>query len=112
MSDRIFISNLKVFGHHGVTAEEKRAGQYFIIDVECDLDLSGAVESDDLGDTLDYAQLIETVTRVVEDEEFNLIEALAGRLVEVVLRDTRVEETTVRIAKSAVGAGVELRRHR
>lgn len=112
MSDRVVVSGLKVFGHHGVDAEERRAGQYFLIDVECELDLSKAAVSDDIVDTLDYAELIAIVTRTVTETQFNLIESVAGRLVETVLKDARVEGVSVRVSKPSLGAGVELRRRR
>lgn len=112
MSDRIFIKDLRVFGHHGVTAEEKRAGQHFVIDVECSLDLSKAAATDDLADTVDYGRLVGAVTRIVTEESFDLLEALAGRVVDEAFKDPRIEKVVVRISKPAVNAGVELSRRR
>ena len=48
MTDRIALTGLRVRGHHGVLATERRAGQDFVVDVSLDLDLAPAASSDDV----------------------------------------------------------------
>ena len=47
--DRITLTGVRGFGYHGVYAEEKRAGQEFVVDVTMSLDLRAAAASDFLG---------------------------------------------------------------
>ena len=47
--DKIKLQEMAFYGHHGVDSEENTLGQRFFIDVEMDLDLSGAGESDKIG---------------------------------------------------------------
>ena len=74
MSDRIMLSGLRVRGHHGVLATERRAGQDFVVDVSLDLDLGPAASSDDVADTVDYGELAQALAAVVSDEPVNLLE--------------------------------------
>lgn len=80
MADRIELTGLRVRGRHGVLPEERRLGQDFIVDLVCWLDLTAASESDDLNDTVNYAELAQIAHDVVTGEPLDLIEAVAGRI--------------------------------
>lgn len=62
--DKIIINSLRLFAYHGVNPEEQEDGQFFILDIEADIPLSKAGESDDLNDTVSYAQMIKCARRV------------------------------------------------
>ena len=55
--DRITLTGLRARGRHGVFDFEKRDGQEFVVDVELRADLSVAGASDDLADTVNYAEV-------------------------------------------------------
>lgn len=78
--DKILARGLTFMGCHGVLAEEKTSPQPFEIDLEMYLDLRPAGEQDDLRLTVDYAQVFEQVRHIVEEESYNLIEALAENI--------------------------------
>jgi dihydroneopterin aldolase len=99
MTDRITLTGLRVRGHHGVLATERRAGQDFLIDVILELDLGPAATSDDVTDTVHYGELAEALAAVVSGEAVNLLETLAGRLTEVCVADPRVAAATVTVHK-------------
>ena len=50
--DKIIIDSLRIFAYHGVNPEEQEDGQFFILDIEADIPLSKAGESDDIDDTV------------------------------------------------------------
>lgn len=106
--DRIEISGLRVFGHHGVLPEERQGGQMFAIDLVLECDLSGAAASDALADTVDYDTLARRLADEVAGTRFTLIEALASHLADVVLREPRVAAVQVRVAKPEVAIPLEL----
>ncbi|GIX45795.1 MAG: dihydroneopterin aldolase [Candidatus Tectimicrobiota bacterium] len=56
---------------------EQALGQRFEVDVELGLDLRPAAQHDDLARTINYAEVYDTVKRLVEGERFALLEALA-----------------------------------
>ena len=78
--DAIHLRNMQFYAFHGVNPEEKILGQRFEVDVALLVDTRGAGLSDDLRQTINYAQVYKTVKRVVEEERFDLIEALAETL--------------------------------
>ena len=59
--DRISLTGITAFGHHGVFDFERQQGQRFVVDVNCTLDLAPAASADDLGQTIDYGALAQAV---------------------------------------------------
>ena len=98
--DKIILSNIQVMGKHGVNPVEKLVKQPFSIDVALYTDLSAAAASDDLADTLDYAQLYCKIRSFVEDNSFQLLETLTSRLASMILEDKRITKVRIRVEKS------------
>ncbi len=73
----IKISNLKTSCIIGVKPEERLAPQELLIDIVLAADLSKAVSSDDIKDTVDYDNLAAAVVDFVAKSNFQLIEKLA-----------------------------------
>jgi dihydroneopterin aldolase len=80
MSDQINITGIKAFGYHGVLPHEAIEGQEFIVDLLIHLDLQAASRSDQLTDTVNYADLVQIVHENIVGERVQLIERLAGRI--------------------------------
>lgn len=87
MADRIELTGLECFGHHGVFDFEKEQGQPFIIDATCWLDFTAAGASDDLADTVDYGALAELIAGIVEGPARDLIETVATEAAEAVMAE-------------------------
>lgn len=85
MSDAIRVAGISARGFHGVFPEEKRDGQQFVVDVALEADLTAAGESDDLADTVNYAEVAAMVVERIEGPSFDLIERLAAVIAEDVL---------------------------
>ena len=71
---KIELRGLELFGHHGVTEEERERGQLFLYDVELEVGERGA--NDRIEDAVDYREVAATVRRIA-DGRFALLEALA-----------------------------------
>lgn len=97
--DRISVVGLDVYAHHGVLEAEQEEGQLFSIDVTLELDLSSAGRSDDLTDTVDYAELAGRIHERVSSERWKLIETVAHRVAALALEDPRVETAVVTVHK-------------
>ena len=106
-ADAVILRGLRIPARHGVTRREQAAGQVFVVDVVCRLDLSAAACSDDLADTLDYGALAEAVHGRVSGERWNLIERVAERVAELVLEDPRVDRVEVTVHKPQAPIPVE-----
>ena len=101
MSDRITLTGLTVYGHHGVFEHEKRDGQDFLVDITLWLDLTSAAATDDLRRTVHYGELAELAAGIVAGPPRDLIEAVAGEIAEAVLRTFPVRAAEVTVHKPA-----------
>lgn len=99
--DHITLTGVRAFGYHGVYPDEKRDGQEFVVDATVFLPLSRAAETDDVVDTVHYGELAERIAAIVSGEPVDLLERLAARIADEVLRDERVEAVTVTVHKPA-----------
>lgn len=97
--DRLAVTGIRAFGHHGVLAHERRDGQHFVADVVLHLDTRPAAASDDLHDTVDYGSLVTRVVAAIERDPVDLVETVAARLVDVCLEDPRVVSAEVTLHK-------------
>lgn len=98
--DRIQIKGLRLFAYHGVGAEEKRDGQNFVLDITLGVDLDKAGRSDDLNETVNYAEVCRTVREVFTKESYDLIERAARQVTDAILENyPKVEEVTVLLKK-------------
>ena len=99
MSDCIRILGLLINACHGVRPEERTLTQPFEIDVVIEHDLSKASLTDHLGDTVNYSTIVDIVKDVMHGEHVNLIERLAGRIIERIEPILDEGTITVRIRK-------------
>ena len=86
MTDKIILTGIEIKGRHGCSEFERQHEQPFIVDAELYLDLSRASKTDDLGDTVDYAQVLSDIKKIVGGTPRNLIETVAQDICEFLLR--------------------------
>lgn len=98
-TDRLTLRGMRFAGRHGVLPEERRTPQPFEVDLVLHLDLAAAAASDELKDTVNYAEVFERVRAVIEGPSHRLIESLAGTIADAVLVDPRIDELEVRVRK-------------
>ena len=105
--DRISLKNMVFFGYHGVLPAEQELGQRFMIDVCLYTDLAPAGKSDDLTQTVNYAEVYDVVKDITENRRFKLIEALAEEIAGHILDRFPVQQVAVTVRKpSAPVAGI------
>lgn len=93
------IRGLKIDACHGVHDGEKVTPQPFIFDIDADCDFYGGAACDDLGGTVNYSQICETVARITLDNTFNLIETLAYTCVYAIMDGFAVNAVTLTVWK-------------
>ena len=98
-ADRIRLTGLEVFAHHGVFDFERQQGQRFVIDAEVAVDLRAAAAGDELARTVNYAELAGAILAAAEADPVDLIETLAERLASVALGFEGVCETRITVHK-------------
>lgn len=97
--DRITLSGVTAVGHHGVFDFERRDGQPFVVDAVLHLDFGPAAASDDVRDTAHYGEVAECICGWITGEPMNLIEALAVRIADDVLRRFAVAAVDITVHK-------------
>jgi len=80
MADLIEIKGIKSFGYHGVLESEMVTGQDFYVDVVLEVDLTRASITDDVSDTINYAEVTDLVVAEITGDRVSLIEKLAGNI--------------------------------
>lgn len=83
--DELQIYGLQLFAHHGVNPEETEHGQLFVLDILLHADLTNARKTDDLTQTVNYAQVVKTVRAAFTAKPCLLIEHAAQVVCERVL---------------------------
>lgn len=97
--DRILLQGMSFQGRHGVRPAEREHPQEFKVDVEVDCDLSEPGRTDRVEDTVDYRLVRRVAKEVIEGESQKLLETLAARIAEGVLKLPGVAGVSVQIAK-------------
>lgn len=97
--DRICLRGLEFFAYHGAMPEEKTLGQRFLIDVDLYKDLHQAGESDQVEDTINYAEVYQRIRAVVIEERYHLIEKLAERIADQVIKEFACVAVRVEVHK-------------
>ena len=118
--DKIYLNKCRFYGYHGAFSEEQTLGQVFQVDAVLSLDLAKASQTDDLIDTVHYGEVFDCIKNHVENEQYQLIEKLAGVIVEdIFLQFHPVQAITLKITKDNPptnghyeSVGIELERKR
>jgi len=97
--DQLSIRDLIFSGRHGVHPEEHEEPRQFGVSLTIWADLNAAAESDNLDDTINWAQIRKTIKQIVEEESFKLIEALTLRIVRRLLEIEKVQRVRVTVDK-------------
>ena len=100
MKTVLFIDNLEVFANHGLFEEENKLGQKFIFDIECELNYKKAMFSDEMTDSISYADIVEVVVKTATTNTFNLLERLAGEILKNIFTEfSQIENINLKINK-------------
>lgn len=116
--DAIIIEGLKVDTVVGCFNWERQIIQPLMLDLTIHNDLSQAAHSDELEDTLNYAQLCELAAQVIQEAKPKLIEHAAQLVLECLFGTfPSIESISITIRKPAIIAqanavGIRLERNR
>ncbi len=77
---KIIFEDLRIYAHHGVLPEETITGTYYLVNLEMHLYLWKASESDDLNDTVNYAEVNEIIHSEMKIPS-KLLEHVCGRII-------------------------------
>lgn len=117
--DVIRIHELKLDCIVGIRPDERQSEQTLVIDAQLHLNSRKAGRSGRIADTVDYAQVAETISAMLRFRRYFLIEVAAEELSAMLLgTQSRLEQVQLRLTKPgalvglAAGASVEVARRR
>lgn len=103
--DRVIIEELRIPARIGVYAAEKRRVQPVCLSLEFGLPTQACFRSDDVADTIDYAEVAERLRRLALSRHFNLVEYLAEQVSQLVIDEFGALWVKVRARKIGVVPG-------
>ena len=111
----IYLDEVRFYSFHGVMPQETQVGGEFVVSLRVGYPFQAAMESDDVADTLNYAELYQLVKQQM-DVPSKLLEHVAGRIVKAISEQfPKVSSIHLKITKKnppmgadSQGAGVEV----
>jgi 7,8-dihydroneopterin aldolase/epimerase/oxygenase len=97
--DRITLAGLKIHPRIGTTPEERESPQECEADLVIWGDFQAAAFTDSLEKSVDYSRVLAHVQRIAGEQEYNLIETLAYRIVREILQNFPVDRVSVKLRK-------------
>lgn len=102
------LNEMKFYAYHGCFREERVIGNHFIVDFECTTDMSKAMLSDNIEDTVNY----QAVYSVIKEEMMipsNLLEHVAGRILKRIKAEfPAINSATISVSKLNPPLGGEI----
>jgi dihydroneopterin aldolase len=113
----ILIRDLAVITVIGVPPHERASSQPIVMDLDIEVATSRAGETDDLGDTIDYGEVVEDLRKCLAGKRYFLLERLAEYVADRILSRYGAQRVRVKVAKIGIlkdvgSVGVTLERSR
>ena len=80
MKSKIILEDIKIYAYHGVLQEEAIIGNHYIVNLEVHADLEKASQTDNLNDTINYAEINDIIHQEM-DVRSELLEHIIGRII-------------------------------
>jgi len=114
VSGYICLEDLRFHAYHGVLPQERLTGNDYLVNVRLKYDFSKALCSDDVRDTLNYAQVYQLVAEIMA-EPVSLLERVCGKMAERLMNvfpaietlDLRITKVNPPMGADCKGATVE-----
>ncbi len=104
----IFLKEIRCYAYHGVAPQENLIGNEYVIDLKLKADISKAARTDEVTDTVNYAEVHQAVAEEMAIPS-KLLEHVAGRIAERLLRQfAEIEEVELRLAKRNPPMGADI----
>ena len=96
---KISIVDLELHYHIGVSAAERAWPQRLLVTIDMELDVSAAIKSDDIRDTINYFDVAQMLFKWGKKRQWNLIERLADEMADLILKKFKSERVTIELKK-------------
>ena len=109
MNVTVRINQIDCYGYHGTHPAERELGQRFIIDLKMIYDAKQVIETDNIRYAVNYVDVYNKVTRIVEESQCQLIEALCALIGQEILNSFPIQEIQVTVEKPKIPVKANLK---
>ena len=105
----ILLKEIRCYAYHGVAPQENLIGNEYIIDLKLKVDISNAAQTDEVADTVNYAEVHQVIMAEMAVPS-KLLEHVGGRIIEKLFQQfPALEEIELHLSKRnpPMGADVE-----
>lgn len=107
-SSYIFLKNIRCYAYHGVAPQENVIGNEYIINLKLKTDISQAAETDEVNDTVNYAEVNEVVKTEMNIPS-KLLEHVCRRIVNSLFaKFASIEEIEIKLSKRNPPMGADI----
>ncbi|MDR1810994.1 MAG: dihydroneopterin aldolase [Prevotella sp.] len=99
MNTYIMLENMVFHAEHGVSRQERLVGNTFVVSLKIKADLSAAMATDNLEDSVNYATVFDVVKKEMSQPS-QLLEHVAGRIIaSLKLHFPQIEAIELKLSK-------------
>ena len=110
MKSSIFMEGIEFYAFHGYSDQERTVGNTFYIDLELQADLFKAMTTDNLEDTVSYADIYETLKKEMAVPS-RLLEHVAGRIVNTLFAGyPAIDRIRIKVTKQTPPMGGQIKK--
>jgi len=103
--DIVFIEDLRIETIIGIYDWERKIKQTISLDIEMAADNQRPAASENIDDALNYKAVAKRMISFTEESQFQLVETLAERLVEIIMTDFNVPWCRLKLSKLGAVTG-------
>ncbi|WP_303010482.1 dihydroneopterin aldolase [uncultured Bacteroides sp.] len=111
----IFLKNIRCYAYHGVATQENLIGNEYTIDLKLKTDIGKAAQTDEVADTINYAEVYNVIkhemaipSRLLEHASIRIIQKLFEAFPAVEEIDFRLSKRNPPMGADIDAAGIEL----
>jgi dihydroneopterin aldolase len=105
LMDIVFIRELQIETVIGIYDWERKVKQIISLDIDMAADIKKAASSDNIDDTLSYKKVAKRLIAFVEQSEYELVEALAEKISEIIREEFGVPWVQLTLSKPGAVRG-------
>ncbi len=102
MTNHIFLHGINLKTKIGVPAAERAESQILIINIDIELNINTKFESDNLNDTIDYAEIEHLIKKIGETHHYKLLESLGEEISTEIKKKYNVKKILLKISKKNI----------
>lgn len=108
MKSYIVLKRISIYAYHGVDPQETKVGNTFLIDLKLKTDISKAMRTDEISDTISYAEIYRTISEEMAIPS-RLLEHVAARIIQRIFRDYHaIESIKLKLSKQNPPMGADI----